>query len=83
MLTLFWTSRDPYDPTADWKPWLEAIVGQENVHWKWDTYDVVPGDTDERTVISLHLPDKETELLFLLANECEVYEDLGYRNIWW
>ena len=83
MLTLFWTSRNPYDPIADWRPWLEKVVGQEHVHWKWDTHDVVPGEQDERTVIALHLPDKETELLFLLANEYEIYEDPGYRNIWW
>lgn len=83
MLTLFWTSRDPVDPTTDWHPWLNAVVGEQNKDWTWEVWDVVSGECDERTVIALHLPSIETELLFLLANEYEIYEDPGYRNCTW
>lgn len=83
LLTFYWTTRDPYDPVADFRDWLERIVGKQDLDWKWITWDVVPGETDERTVIGLLLPDAETEFIFLLANNnyLELYDDPGYRNI--
>jgi hypothetical protein len=78
-LKLFWTTRDGFDPVADWRRWLETNVGKEKEDWMWAHWDVVAGDTDERTIIALVLPN-EAALLFLLSNEYELYVDNSYPD---
>lgn len=84
LVTFYWTTRDPYDPVADFRSWLECIVGQQGVDWDWTVWDVVSGDTDEATIIALKLPP-EAEFMLLLSNShhLKLYDHTSPRNIEW
>jgi len=72
-LKLFWTTQNPFNPCADWIEWLDLNCGKG--HWHWVHYDVLAGDTDERTVFELVLPTEESALAFVLQNEHEIAHD--------
>ena len=84
LLTFYWTTRDPYDPVADFRSWLEYTVGPQGIDWDWIVWDVVSGETDEETIVALKLPP-EAEFMFLLSNShhLKLYDHTSSRNIEW
>jgi hypothetical protein len=68
---IFWTTRHPYDPMADWKEWLDANIPPDQMYH--DITDVVPRDQDEGTIITIGFKDEQYLILFLLAVKCEVW----------
>jgi hypothetical protein len=78
-IQVYWTTKDPYDPVADWRPWLEHRVGAERWDWTWWYAGVVAGETDERTVIALAFGEhsivsgEALAAAFILECEPEVY----------
>lgn len=85
IVKVFWTTRDPYNGIANWQHWLDITAGCQNKDWGWYVSDVVCGETDERTVITIWFMDDEVGFLFKLSNDCEYYfgensVDLDYEQ---
>jgi hypothetical protein len=78
-IQVYWTTQDPEDPVADWRPWLDQRVGLERWDWSWWFAGVVAGDTDERTVVTLAFADhsivagRSLMAAFILECEPEVF----------
>jgi hypothetical protein len=82
-IEVFWTTQNPEDPIADWRPWLDQRVGQELWDWTWWYAGIVSGETDERTVVTLAFADHSAVsgaalmAAFILECEPEVYSVRG------
>ena len=72
-VSVYWTTNNPYDGVADWRSWLESSVGVEGESWIWGMTDIVPGDCEESTILTIGFKSDEHLVLFLLISECEVY----------